>query len=356
MKTPKLKKGVLYQLESGLVVELVWHGSDGQPIVRDVATSDPEDSFGGPLRVVGEFTGTRDEAIAATKAALVKLAAEEAARGATARAERQKGVISPRVREILSRATITADSVTLPPGRLARDLYEEVDRVLRDAGGRWNRQGQCHTFDRDPRGLLGLAIETGQSTNVQQKLQAFYTPAAVATRVVELSGLPAKGKPSVLEPSAGEGALAEAVLARCPGARVSCYDTDEVAVAKLREKGLAADQVDFLAVTPKLRHDYVVMNPPFTRGQDIRHVLHALRFLAPGGVLVSVMSAGVTFGTSGLHEQFKAELERRGGTIEELPEGAFKASGTGAKTVVVVMREPGYYSIKTKRAKKVKAQ
>jgi 16S rRNA G1207 methylase RsmC len=36
------------------------------------------------------------------------------------------------------------------------------------------------------------------------------------------------------------------------------------------------------------------MNPPFARQADIHHVNHALKFLKPDGLLVSVMSAGVT--------------------------------------------------------------
>ena len=43
------------------------------------------------------------------------------------------------------------------------------------------------------------------------------------------------------------------------------------------------------------RFDRVVMNPPFCRGRDLDHVRHALRFVAPGGRLVAIMSAGVAF-------------------------------------------------------------
>src|SRR3546814_16038496 len=52
--------------------------------------------------------------------------------------------------------------------------------------------------------------------------------------------------------------------------------------------------MDFLALTPDLigSFDRIIMNPPFDRGRDIDHVNHAIEFLAPGGILVAIMSAG----------------------------------------------------------------
>ena len=54
---------------------------------------------------------------------------------------------------------------------------------------------------------------------------------------------------------------------------------------------------DFLHLKPDPEnlYDRVVMNPPFDRERDIDHVIHALKFLAPEGVLVAIMSAGTEF-------------------------------------------------------------
>lgn len=35
------------------------------------------------------------------------------------------------------------------------------------------------------------------------------------------------------------------------------------------------------------------MNPPFERGQDVDHILHAYPMLAPKGILTAIVSAGV---------------------------------------------------------------
>ena len=96
-------------------------------------------------------------------------------------------------------------------------------------------------------------------------------------------------------------------------------------------------EADFLEVMPNPIYDRVVMNPPFSRQADIMHVLHALQFLKPGGLLVSVMAASVTFRENKLTTDFRATVEARGGYIEPLPENSFKASGTGVNTVLAAI-------------------
>ena len=91
--------------------------------------------------------------------------------------------ITDTVRDVLARSTITATSLTLPE-QLDRKTYDAVNKALSGAGGRWDRKAKAHVFNRDPREVLGLAVETGKATNVRTKLQAFYTPALLADRVI----------------------------------------------------------------------------------------------------------------------------------------------------------------------------
>jgi type I restriction-modification system DNA methylase subunit len=79
------------------------------------------------------------------------------------------------------------------------------------------------------------------------------------------------------------------------------------------------------------------MNPPFAKQADIRHVMHAMAFLAPQGRLVSVMASGVTFRTNALTENFRELMKAHNGTIEALPESTFAESGTNVNTVIVTM-------------------
>jgi SAM-dependent methyltransferase len=126
----------------------------------------------------------------------------------------------------------------------------------------------------------------------------FPSPPAVVRRVVELADL--RPGLSVLEPSAGLGDLAEA--ARAAGCSVRCVEQLLPAVQILRARGFDVTDADFLAIYPPTfaittgtpAYDRVLMNPPFERNAAMRHVLHALKFLKPGGKLVAVLPASIT--------------------------------------------------------------
>jgi len=90
------------------------------------------------------------------------------------------------------------------------------------------------------------------------------------------------------------------------------------------------------------KFDTVLMNPPFERiegvgAQDAAHVQRAYDMLAPGGRLVAIMGEGVFFRSYKQETLFREWLEERGATVIELPEGAFKQSGTMVRTRMVVI-------------------
>lgn len=68
--------------------------------------------------------------------------------------------------------------------------------------------------------------------------------------------------------------------------------------------------------------------------------------LAPGGVLVSVMHAGIEFSETKKAKAFRAfakkhRLSRWGrGPFRDLPEGSFREAGTNVNTVIVSLGKP----------------
>ena len=118
---------------------------------------------------------------------------------------------------------------------------------------------------------------------------------------------------------------------------MTCIELMPANAQALRDQRHSVSERDFLTMQPSPLMDRVVMDPPFARQADIKHVLHALRFLRDGGRLVSVMSASVTFRENTLTRDFRALVSSRSGSIEELPEGAFKSSGTMVRTVIVTI-------------------
>jgi len=250
--------------------------------------------------------------------------------------------ITDEVKAVLADCTITEATASLPATQLERKLYEQVKKVLEGAGGKWSTKEQAFLFKRDPRTQLGLSLATGQVVSTKKTTQAFYTPATVVQRC--LAHAPALAGLAVLEPSAGEGAFAEPL--RAAGADVHCAEFDSESVKVLERKGFAVKAGDFLQMAPEYGlFDLVVMNPPFSKGQDMKHVAHAFKFLKPGGTLLAIISPTFQFGTTAPAKSFRAFVEANGGVVEEFEPGAFKESGTGVRTVLIKLAAPSFLPI-----------
>jgi predicted RNA methylase len=173
-------------------------------------------------------------------------------------------------------------------------------------------------------------------------LGAFYTPRQVAVHLAEWAVR--NGAESVLEPSAGDGALVSAALAigaqrsqaAIPALSVVAVDIDPVAVRALggiegNVEGLGGD---FLHLEPSQLglFDVVLANPPFTRNHSLPVVtrnalrkrfdvsgaaglwvyfaLHSMTFLKRGGRMALVVPASAQFSHYGeqlvgrIREQF----------------------------------------------------
>lgn len=112
---------------------------------------------------------------------------------------------------VLDRCTTAPCVVVLPEGQLPRELYAKVDKVLRAAGGKWDRRTKSHVFQEDATSVIEQALLTGEVGNPKQELGIFYTPRDLAVKAARLLDLRWSGI-TVLEPSAGMGALAIAVF------------------------------------------------------------------------------------------------------------------------------------------------
>ena len=245
---------------------------------------------------------------------------------------------------VLSDAACDGTTVRLTR-QLDRALYVEVNKVLEALGGTWQRRAKAHVFDVDAAARIEQAILSGSYAPLNA-LEFFRTPDTLAHRVVALAGLhPGQW---VLEPSAGDGALVQAIT--------RATDTDALVLhvcevhddrrAHLEAAGLEVVAADFLAfegvcgIYGPRHYDRIVMNPPFSRAQDVQHVTHAWNLLARGGRLVAIMSAGVRFRQDARYANFRTQLEIVGGQIIDNPPDAFKASGSSVNTVTVVLDKP----------------
>ncbi|MHB8118636.1 MAG: SAM-dependent methyltransferase [Methanothrix sp.] len=242
---------------------------------------------------------------------------------------------------ILSTARVEGNCVKLTCGNLSvtkegRKLYLEVNDALVAIGGKWNRKVGGHVFDCDPSERLDNAILTGEVTP-PSKNGYFPTPRAIVEKLIQFADI--QPGQNVLEPSAGRGAIATELYHQ--GANVFACELLPDNRKALLESGMPSidlfSEPDFMKLETAEFFDRVVMNPPFERQQDIDHVLKAYSMLKVGGVLVSIMSAGVSFREDRKAKMFRAFLELVGGDIIPLPDGSFKESGTNVNTCIVVV-------------------
>lgn len=238
-----------------------------------------------------------------------------------------KRPITDDVLAVLSAGRCDGTKFYLPVTQLDRKLYGSTNKVLTALGGKWNRSAKAHVFAEDCEPLIESAIETGSYTKPAD-MGWFPTPASLAERVVRMAGV----QPGmlVLEPSAGEGAIVKAIAGQDA---IACWCELEPKRAEKIGEGRQVHVGDFLSVAPDPIYPRVVMNPPFAKRADIHHVLHARKFLEPGGKLVSIMSGGIAFRQDALAVSFRAECS----SIEDLPDESFRESGTSVRTVVVTM-------------------
>jgi predicted RNA methylase len=251
--------------------------------------------------------------------------------------------IPDHVLSVLSRCATSGNALTLPE-QLDRPDYIAVNKVIEAAGGKWNRGRKAHLFEGDAAEAIEPIFLTGEIVDRKQEFQQFWTPPALADRLVALAEV--RAGHLVLEPSAGIGNIVRAIM-RAGSSRIVCYDTDEKTLERLRvdcDINWLADDVgtaccDFLEEPARPVFDRIVMNPPFSNGQDVRHVSHAFGFLKPGGRLVAVMAAGVRFRQDKLRSLFrKAIVEFAEGSFIDLPDDSFAASGTNVRTCICVVQ------------------
>jgi phospholipid N-methyltransferase len=159
----------------------------------------------------------------------------------------------------------------------------------------------------------------------------YETPKDVAEHMVNLANILPGHR--VLEPSAGLGALVRPIGAdRRLNIELAMIEIVPQ-LAKRLEKEFPRAVVlcaDFLDPSLQLgSFDRILMNPPFEKGIDVRHVQKARALLAPGGILVGICAGG---------PRQKEALEKHAVSWEPLPEGTFKQAGTMVSAVLFTMR------------------
>ena len=239
--------------------------------------------------------------------------------------------IEPEVLSILRELEIDGKLAKRCPRELDRKTYQALDKVLRAIGGKWNRKQDGHLFNgRNPQDEIAAVVAKGYYFDEKAGYQFFPTSPTLADELVDLAGI--EEGMLVLEPSAGDGAIASVL--KEAGAVVDCIELNPRLVALLQQQGYhEVIEGDFLTVEREPVYDAAVMNPPFNGGQDIAHVRRAWELLLPGGTLVSIMSPSMKTCSDKKHKQFREWAEEIGACVTDNPKNSFKHAGTAINTI-----------------------
>ena len=234
------------------------------------------------------------------------------------------------VNEILEQCTISGNVVFLPNIQLDRKLYQDVAKKIELIGGKWDRKTKGFLFKQDPRELFE-AIKNGENKNLKKEYQFFETPKELARQLVTFLELDTK---TVLEPSAGQGAIVRAVNESRPQIRVSHCELMELnRMQFVGDSELVGE--DFLALPLDFQFDAVIANPPFAKNQDIDHFHKMLQHARKK--IICIMSNHWRFSQNKKETAFREFLEANQAMVLDLPAGTFKDSGTNVSACVVVL-------------------
>lgn len=241
--------------------------------------------------------------------------------------------INPEILDILGNCRIEGNVLFLPEGQLERSVYLAVNKCLDSIGGKWNRKSKGHVFDYDPTEELDSLLITGETEDMKKKFQFFPTPRPIAELMCNMAEIDSDSR--VLEPSCGNCDLADVIWERQPEKLHGVELNRDMMKGFMQREYPVIFGIDFLDCKAKGAYNRIIMNPPFSRQQDIDHILHAFSILENDGVLVSVVSESPFFRSNKKSVEFRTFLDKVYAEIVELETGDFKESGTMVKTRIV---------------------
>lgn len=240
--------------------------------------------------------------------------------------------------EVLKKCKVEGNLIKLPNTQLDRKVYMDVKKSIEKIGGKW-KGGKVagFVFSSDPTDLLS-DIAGGKKRNIKQEFQFFATPSKLSERLVSLADL--KDTDTILEPSAGQGAILEHINNKS-NATPDCFELMGVNQLILGQSNLRYNLVgdDFLRSDDK-KYSKIIANPPFSKNQDIEHVYKMFEKLNLGGRIVTIMSKHWQISTNKKETNFRMWLNILDAKITNIDSGAFKESGTSMATLIVVINKP----------------
>jgi len=168
-----------------------------------------------------------------------------------------------------------------------------------------------------------------------QKGDVNFTPSEVAEQLVQYAKIDHNSR--VLEPSCGIGNIADKI--KTITEHVDVCEASYQFVELLELKGYNVVGNDFLQYNKIGYYDSIIMNPPFSKNQDITHLQHAYKLLKNNGTLVCITSPHWQFANDKASQDFRNWIEDKTHFVKELESGTFEMTGINSRIVVIEKKE-----------------
>ncbi len=214
------------------------------------------------------------------------------------------------------------------------DMYSERAQKLRTAAGT----------------QADYAQQKAKEAITKMKIPGYFpTPDELAYKMATVAEL--QPGMEVLEPSAGHGALVDAIQRRVRSvgggedptpAIVDAMEINADLRGLLKEQGIPVVSFDIMHPNDYpigTYYDRVIMNPPYEKGQSIDHVLKAYGYVKPGGILVALMPESIMYRKDKKHELFRDWMEMEDAQIFDIERQKFGRSGE-IKTRIIKVKKP----------------
>ncbi|MEZ8028520.1 hypothetical protein [Enterovibrio norvegicus] len=223
--------------------------------------------------------------------------------------------------------------------------YQTLKKAVKNAGGHY--VSNSFMFDSVDEATDALErLLNGENVNIKKSLQYYPTTESVWPYLEER--LDVRGK-VVWEPHAGEGFLVRKAI-DAGASTVLATEIFKKFHPKITESGATLIGEDVMGMTAEdvVNVDVVVMNPPWTGGQDVKHIEYIRNILPDHAEIHALMSGSLKQNPSSIYEKFRNWLKQNEIDLEVLPDSAYKDSGT--LTDGCIVRIPSKKALSTSTA------
>lgn len=238
--------------------------------------------------------------------------------------------------EIIKQGVLKDNVYYLPNVKLERKEYLDIAKHLKFLGGKWKGRGlNGFIFDRQISSINELL---GNNIQVKKDIQLFETPKEIADKLVEYAEIDNYQIP-ILEPSAGRGKIIKSIQDIC-SCQIDYCEINEINRKYLDKiSNINFLEEDFLKLKTDKKYKRIVANPPFSKNQDIDHIMKMYELLDEHGILVSISSSHWQMAKEKKCQEFRKFIEYTRAEVIELQSGDFKESGTLIKANIIIIRK-----------------